>query len=148
MLTGPGGTRVRFSRFSAIGLLGCGLQVLLFHVLLRGLHLPGVAAAPIAVEIVLLHNFLWHERFTWRDRRTAARWQIARQLWRFHAANGLVSIAGNTMLTYWLVDKLRLPPLASMVTAIAACAVFNFLLADRWVYTEVSTQLSAHHEGK
>ena len=136
MLTGPGGAGLRFSRFSAIGLLGCGLQVWLFHVLLRCPHLPEVAAAPIAVEIVLLHNFLWHERFTWRDRRVAGRWPRARQLWRFHAANGLVSIAGNTALTYWLVEKLRLSALASMMTAIAACAVFNFLLADRWVYLD------------
>lgn len=136
-MTVPGGAWLRFSRFSAIGLLGCGLQVLLFHVLLRGLHLPGVAAAAIAVEIVLLHNFLWHERFTWRDRRTAGRWQRARRLWRFHAANGLVSLAGNTVLIYWLVERFRLLPILSSLIAIATCALFNFLLADRCVFVDL-----------
>jgi putative flippase GtrA len=131
----PGRIWLRFSRFSAIGVLGSALQVLLFDLFIQGLHLSEVAAAPIAVEIVLLHNFFWHERFTWRDRRAAGRWQRVGRLWRFHAANGLVSLAGNTLLTYWLVEKLRWPALAAMVTAIAACALFNFVLADRCVYT-------------
>ena len=130
----PGGIWVRFGKFSAIGVLGAALQVTLFELLIRGLHLPEMAAAPIAVEIVLLHNFCWHERFTWQDRWTAGRWQRARRLWRFHATNGLVSIVGNTFLIYWLGERFKLPPIVSSVGAIAACALLNFLLADYWVY--------------
>ncbi len=131
----------RFGRFTLIGALGAALQVALFDLLMKGLRLPGVAAAPIAVEIVLLNNFFWHERFTWRDRRSAGLRQRATRLWRFHTANGLVSLAGNTALTWWLVEKLKAPALASAVAAIAVCAPVNFLVADRWVYGRVYGRL-------
>ena len=124
----------RFARFSLAGVLGGALQVLLFDLLIKCVHLPGVAATPIAVELVLLNNFFWHERFTWGDRRSAGFSRRAIRLWRFHAGNGLVSLAGNTALTYCLVDRLGMPAAPSAAAAIAVCAPINFLLAERWVY--------------
>jgi hypothetical protein len=57
------------------------------------------------------------------------------RLWRFHAGNGLTSLAGNTVLTYCLVDRLRVPVLPSAMGAIVICSLINFFIADRWVYT-------------
>ena len=124
----------RFGRFSLAGALGAGVQVTVFALLVKRLHLAGAAAAPIAVETALLHNFLWHERFTWADRPSPGWRARAARLWRFHAANGLVSLAGNTVLTWALVDCLGAPGLPSAAAAIALCAPLNFWLADRWVY--------------
>jgi putative flippase GtrA len=127
----------RFGKFSLTGLLGAALQVLLFDLLMKRLHLAEAVAAPIAVELVLVNNFLWHERFTWRDREVASLRQRAIRLGRFHAGNGLVSLAGNTALTWWLVEQIKLPALPSAVLSIAVCAPLNFLVADRWVYRRV-----------
>src|SRR5471032_2702619 len=102
------------------------------------LHLRGVATMPIAVEMVLLNNFFWHERFTWRDRAAAGLRQRAVRLCRFQAANGMVSLAGNTVLAYWLMQHLQAPPWPSAVAAIAICAPINFLVADRWVYCQAA----------
>jgi putative flippase GtrA len=124
----------RFGRFSLVGALGAGLQVLVFDLLLKFFQMPEVAAAPIAVEIVVLHNFWWHERFTWRDRGLNGLRQRIIRLWRFHVSSGLISLAGNTGLTYYFVEQLKSPALASAVAAIAICAPVNFLIADRWVY--------------
>lgn len=129
----------RFGKFNLVGLLGAALQLLLLELLMKQFHLPGVAAMPIAVEIAVCHNFFWHERFTWRDREEGGVWRRAVRLGRFHLSNGLVSIAGNTALTYWLVDQLRLPTLPSAVAALALCAPVNFLLADRWVYAPAAS---------
>jgi putative flippase GtrA len=115
-------------------MIGAVVQMVIFDVLMKCVHLPGVAAAPIAVEMALLNNFLWHERFTWRDRGVVGFRQRAMRLWRFHAANGLVSLTGNTVLTYLLVQQLKAPALPSVMAAIAVCAPVNFLMADRWVY--------------
>jgi putative flippase GtrA len=93
-----------------------------------------IAATPLAVEIAILHNFVWHERFTWRNRASQNFRQTARRLWRFHAANGLVSLAGNTILMYALVQRLKAPALPTAMGAIAICSLANFLIADRWVY--------------
>ena len=123
---------MRFGRFNLVGLLGAALQLLLIAVLTKTTHLPPVAATPIAVEIVVLHNFVWHEHFTWPDRRV--RRQVGRRLCRFHAGNGLVSLVGNTFIMYGLVDRLKLPLALSSILAIVVCALANFLIADRWVY--------------
>jgi len=128
----------RFGRFSLIGLLGATLQVILFNLLMKSFHLREVAAMPIAVETVLLNNFFWHERFTWRDRAAAGLRQRAVRLCRFQAANGMVSLAGNTVLAYWLMQHLQAPPWPSAVAAIAICAPINFLVADRWVYCQAA----------
>lgn len=133
-MSGAGRQCARFGRFNLVGVLGAALQVLLIDLLVRDFRVLEVAATPIAVEIVVLHNFFWHERFTWHDRRPTGLRERATRLWRFHAGNGLVSIAGNTLLTYCLVEQLRLPIRPSALAAIALCAPLNFLIADRWVY--------------
>jgi len=125
----------RFGKFSVVGLVGAALQLLVFDWLVEACHVPTPAAVAVAVEIVVLHNFLWHERFTWRERGATGLRHKAARLWRFHAANGLVSLAGNALLSWLLLDEVKAPPLLAGVTAIALCAPINFLLADRWVFS-------------
>jgi putative flippase GtrA len=108
------------------------LQVALFMLAAR--WLPAAGAAAVAVESAVLHNFLWHEGFTWRDRAAAGLRQRARRLWRFHATNGIVSIAGNTAIEWLLARQCGAPPLVAQAAAIAVCAPVNFWAADRWVY--------------
>ena len=126
--------RLRFARFSVTGLAGAVLQLVLFDLLLKCVHLPGPVAMALAVEITVLHNFVWHERFTWSDRRVIDVRRRMLRLWRFHVTNGLVSLGGNTLLAHCLVEVWSLPALPSAVTAIVVCAPVNFLLSDRWVY--------------
>jgi len=123
---------LRFGKFQLVGLMGTAVQLLLFWLL--GKRLPEVAAMPLAVEAALLHNFLWHERFTWRDRRFPGLPQRAARLFRFHAGNGVFSIAANTLLTWGFVEWLHLPAFPSALAAIVLCAPANFLLADSWVF--------------
>jgi putative flippase GtrA len=133
-MTAVGPQFARFARFSLTGVLGAALQVILFDLLMKCFRLPEVAATPIAVEMVIWNNFFWHERFTWRDRKSVGFRQRAIRLLRFHATNGLVSLAGNALLTYCLVQLFKAPALPSTLAAIAVCAPVNFFLADRWVY--------------
>ena len=125
---------MRFGRFNLVGLLGAALQLLLTYVLTKILHVPAVPATAAAVEIVVLHNFIWHERFTWRDRRVAGFSPTAIRLGRFHAGNGLVSMVGNTVLMYWLAERLKVPVVLSAIAAMAICSLANFLIANHWVY--------------
>ncbi len=124
----------RFGRFSLVGLLGAALQLLLLYALTERFHLPVVVATPFALELVVIHNFVWHERFTWCDRQLKSMRLRLLRLWRFHAGNGLISLLGNTALTYVFVERLKAPVLPCAVGSIALCSLVNFLVADAWVY--------------
>jgi len=101
----------------------------LFNHWMSGHYLYASAAA---IELTLLHNFIWHIHYTWRDRRDKSTWW--RQLIRFHLSNGLVSMAGNLILMRLLVHQAHLPVIASNVIAIACCSIANFCLSNAWAF--------------
>ena len=127
-----GGTGSRFLRFNGVGVLGFALQLGLLALLLRvGVHY--LAATALAVELTILHNFLWRERWTWSDRPAGGRHRL-RRLGRFHAANGLLSLAGNLILMRVLVGVVGMPPVPASLLSVLACALVNFAASDRFVF--------------
>ena len=129
--------RRRFGRFSLVGLLGAILQLLLIWLFVEYFGILSVVATPVAVEITILHNFIWHERFTWSGRAPKGSRQMALRLCRFHAGNGLISLGGNTILMYYLVERLNAPAAPTAIGGIALFSLANFLVADRWVYAGI-----------
>jgi putative flippase GtrA len=124
----------RFFRFNVVGAIGIVVQLGVLELLLR-CHLNYLLATFLAVEAAILHNFAWHERYTWRDRWSVSVWVRFTRLLRFHLTNGAVSLVGNLLIMRWLVGEFHLPVLPANVLAIAACCVANFLLSDRVVFT-------------
>jgi putative flippase GtrA len=123
---------MRFWIFNAVGLLGFAVQLTVLALLLHaGTHYLVATAA--AVEAAVLHNFIWHERWTWADRPPDRDARLAR-LVRFHALNGAVSLAGNLLLMRLLTGTLGMPPLAANAIAVVACSAINFAGADRLVF--------------
>jgi putative flippase GtrA len=119
----------RFGRFTIVGALGLGLQLVVLALLDRA----GWALVPatlVAVEIAVLHNFVWHERWTWVDRRHGSAFD---RLVLFHASNGLTSLVGNGLLTVCFAS-LGLSLTVSNLAAVASCAVLNFGCGDRFIY--------------
>lgn len=123
----------RFFRFNGVGIIGFFVQLGVLSLLIR-LSLHYVVATALAVETAVLHNFLWHERWTWRDRPAAGTARLDR-LWRFHALNGLVSLTGNLILMRIFVGACGIPPLPANLVAVVACALVNFAASDRAVFS-------------
>jgi dolichol-phosphate mannosyltransferase len=124
---------VRFVRFNSVGAGGFLLQIGVLAALLHvGVHY--LAATALAVETAVLHNFLWHERWTWRDRPASGRRRLAR-LARFHALNGLVSLVGNLLLMRLFVGSFGLPAIPANLLAVIACALVNYVASDRLVFS-------------
>jgi putative flippase GtrA len=95
---------------------------------------PGhyLVASAVALEITLIHNFLWHLHYTWRDRQEQA--TRFGQCVKFHLSNGMVSFAGNLVLMKVLVADARLPVLVSNGIAILSCSLVNFCLGETWAF--------------
>jgi putative flippase GtrA len=81
-----------------------------------------------------VHNFFWHWKWTWADRRIPARAAPA-AFARFALSNGAVSLVG-TALAMPLLTGAGVKPLAANLGAIAGCGILNFCLASavafRW----------------
>ncbi len=123
----------KWLKFNAVGIAGIGVQLLALTVFKSGLRLNYLAATFLAVETAVLHNFFWHERWTWAER-TRNAGGVAGRLARFHLANGLISIAGNLVLMWLLVSRLFMHYFPANLIAIATCSIVNFLASDRLVF--------------
>jgi putative flippase GtrA len=122
-------------KFNFVGGIGIGVQLSVLGVLVHVFKLPVLVATAVAVETAVLHNFVWHERFTWIDRTCdSQRRQIATRLVRFHAGNGAISLLGNLLLMQLLVGGFGLRPLVANGIAIAACALLNFVAGEWFVF--------------
>jgi putative flippase GtrA len=124
---------IRWLKFNAVGLLGVGVQLTALTLLtkLAGVHY--LIATPLAVETAVLHNFVWHERYTWRDRTSANPGKL-RRLFRFHLTNGLLSLVANVLLMRLLAGVLRLPLVAANALCIVSCSLANFAMSHLLVF--------------
>ena len=122
---------IHFLRFNVVGVLGFALQSGALFVLTHSPHPVGyIAATAAAVELAILNNFVWHQRWTWRDRPSATTGETLRRLAKFNVTNGAVSITGNLVLMSILVGHLGLPIAGANIASVAACSICNFWLAD------------------
>ena len=121
----------RWAKFSAVGATGILVQAIALAVLLRLIGLHYLVATALAVEASVLHNFVWHRRWTWRDREQS-RWLA--MLVRFNLTSGMLSLAGNLLLMFVFVGGMKLNAIIANLITIAICSLINFTLADRFVF--------------
>jgi putative flippase GtrA len=128
------GTALRWLKFNLVGALGIAVQLAVLFGLKCGLHFNYLLATALAVETAVVHNFLWHERYTWADRVQPSWRKSLPRLLRFNLAAGGVSIAGNLALMKLLVGLCHVNYLIANVVAIVSCSLLNFLLSEAWIF--------------
>ncbi len=121
-------------RFNAVGGLGIGVQLSALFMLKSGLHLDYLLATGLAVEAAVLHNFLWHERYTWASRVRPSWHDSPIRLLRFNLSNGAISLAGNLISMKVIVSLSHVHYLVANGLAIAVCSLLNFLVCESWVF--------------
>jgi putative flippase GtrA len=125
---------LRWITFNFVGLIGIGVQMFVLVMLHECFGLHYLAATVIAVETAIVHNFVWHERWTWLDRTVHRRAGMLRRMIRFNLAAGVVSIGGNAIFMALLVSGFGLHYVPANLLAIGACSILNFLASDRLVF--------------
>jgi putative flippase GtrA len=127
-------TLLRWGKFNLVGAMGMVVQLAALALFNRWMAGHYLYASAVAIELTLMHNFMWHLHYTWRDRRDNS--TRLRQLVRFHLSNGLVSMLGNLALMRLLVHEVHLPLLVSNGIAILCCSIVNFCLGNNWAFAE------------
>jgi putative flippase GtrA len=120
-------------RFNAVGIIGVCVQLALLALFRSGLGWSVRVSTIVAVECTVLHNFVWHERWTWAHRKLDLR-GLPLRLLRFNITNGLISIIGNVILMEALAVRLRLNYMLANILAIIACSLLNYFASDKLVF--------------
>lgn len=127
---------VRWLKFNLVGGIGIAVQFVAL-LLLRGVfHFHYLAATAIAVEAAVVHNFVWHEQFTWSDRVQASWRRSLPRFARFNLTTGAVSILGNLALMKVMVGYGGMHYLLANALAVVLCSMANFLVSEEWVFEE------------
>ncbi|HVI08602.1 MAG TPA: GtrA family protein [Candidatus Binatia bacterium] len=145
----PGPVLSRWLRFNAVGALGVGVQLLALVIFKQVFCLDYLLASSLAVELAVLHNFFWHERYTWAGCVTPSRKKSLARLIRFHIGNGVISILGNLLIMRALAGSGRVNYLFANGISIALCSAANFAAGERWVFGDGSREprsLARRHE--
>jgi len=130
------------------------LQTTALFILTHGaLRVGYLAATALAVELAVLNNFVWHQRWTWKDRPAATKGETLCRLAKFNVTNGMVSLGGNLVMMSILVGRLGLPIAGANVVSVASCAVFNFIYSRRpdcvsVETTQINTYISSQAEAR
>jgi putative flippase GtrA len=125
---------LHYLKFNLVGALGIIVQLLALQLFTAILGLNYLVATGLAVEMAILHNFALHQRWTWSDRPRRNPIESVHRLLRFNSTTGVISIIGNLIFMKMLSGQLHLPiPLANLLS-IAACSLFNFLIANSFVF--------------
>jgi len=127
----------RWLKFNTVGAIGIVIQLAVLALLRGVLGLGYLAATALAVEAAVLHNFVWHELWTWRDRKHA-RATVFKRLLRFNLTTGLVSIVTNLVLMRLLVGNFHIQYLIANLLSITAGSLANFFLSDWFVFARRS----------
>jgi putative flippase GtrA len=111
--------------------MGIGVQLMVLTGLKSGLHVDYLLATALAVEAAVVHNFVWHERFTWAERESE---NVTLRFLKFNLTAGAFSILGNILLMAIFVDLARMNYLLANLATITVCSLGNFLVSDRFVF--------------
>ena len=123
----------RWGVFNLVGVAGFVVQIAALSILTRHFGWPELGATAVALELAALQNFIAHNRWTWRDRPAAGPRGLLGRYWRYQVAK-TASLAANLAITALLIH-VGLQAEAANTAAVLACAIPNFLAAERLVFS-------------
>lgn len=148
---------MRWLKFNIVGVMGAVVQASALWLLAQVMKVNYLTTTALAVELAIVHNFIWHIHWTFSDRRldraqerelqrsSSPALQVPKAFVRFQLLAGVTSLPGNLVFTWLLVERMQLHLLAANLIAIAACSTANFLLADRFSFRHGASE-SAQRE--
>jgi dolichol-phosphate mannosyltransferase len=120
-----------FLKFALVGLSGVLVNLGGYLLLERRIGIPFALAAPLAIELSILSNFLLNNAWTFRTRQAAA--SFGGRLLRFHAVAGLAGLA-NYAVFLTLASVFGLYDVVANLVGIGAGVLLNYFLNSRWTW--------------
>jgi putative flippase GtrA len=128
----------RFTKFAVVGGGGVLLNSLVLYLLHQVLGMPVFLASAIAVEVAILNNYVWNDRWTFREQRPSRR-----RLAQFNVVSlgGLLITTGTVWL---LATEHGVYFLVANLIGIGLATGWNFGVNVAWTWGHASHVELAH----
>ena len=134
------GTRLpllfRGGKFIAVAWLGMLVNSAVLFTLKGGLHVPLIPASMIAIEVAIIHNFIWHRQWAWAERNNGHNKPFFRQLLLYNVATGVVDFSVNVSVLWMLSTFLHVHYLLANIAGMCAGPFVKFWLNDKIIFKE------------
>lgn len=124
---------LRFIKFGVIGASGIVVNSAVLWLLHEYAGLGIEAASPAAIAVAIFYNFVWNDRFTWRNNLENRRHNFIQRLWKYYLSSALGALINYAVLLL-LTHVFGWHYLLSNLTGILAGTASNFLLSEFWVF--------------
>jgi putative flippase GtrA len=131
----------RLARFSVAGSIGFVVQVATLWLLISFTGIHYLVASAMAVELAIVVNFVWHQRWTFKDRAYGAYSAIGRLL-KYNGLTAITSIFGSVLVTGLLVETFTIPVLFANMISVVVLGGLNFIGADKLVFRSAVAALA------
>jgi dolichol-phosphate mannosyltransferase len=118
----------RPAKFALVGASGIAVNEGILHMLVS-IGIPIFLASPIAIEASILNNFIWNDRWTFRDRREK---KYMLRCLNFHGATLVGSIINYLILL--ILSGIGLSYLFSNLIGILLGFIMNYFLSEAYVW--------------
>jgi len=126
----------RGGKFMAVGWLGMLVNSAVLFTLKGGLHVPLIPASMIAIEVAIIHNFIWHRQWAWAERNNGHKKSFFRQLLLYNAATGAVDFSVNISVLWSLSTFLNVHYMLANIVGMCAGPFVKFWLNDKIIFKE------------
>ena len=127
------GELVRLLKFIGVGLSGVIVNIGLYAILTRSVHVYDIGSQAISVEASIISNFALNDTFTFSDRRTGKSGGFFSRLLKFNLVS-LVGFGINLGIFALLTRVFGIYDIIATLIAIIITTIWNYILSNFWTW--------------
>jgi dolichol-phosphate mannosyltransferase len=117
--------------------IGMGVNTAFLYLFKGILGIPIIPASMMAIEIAIIHNFIWYRNWAWADRREqSARLPFFRQLLLYNVATGAVDLLVNVSILWLLYRFFGVYYLVANIIGMILGPFIKFWLNEKIIFKE------------
>jgi putative flippase GtrA len=122
---------VQLMKFTAVGGSGYVVNIAIFALSVKVLHVHHLVAASLAFLVAVMNNFWWNRHWTFGAGDGHAGFQAA----RFFAVSGVAFVFAAALLEL-LVNQVGTPAIAAQAISLVAATPLNFIGNKMWSFAQ------------